>query len=283
VTRPGVAARPSLRGSGVVVTGAGHGIGAALARAFAAEGARVVVNDLDAEAAAALAAEIDGFAVACDAADGAGVARLVDESRRHLGAIDVYCANAGVGPAGGESAPEEVWALAWDVNVMAHVRAARELLPHWLERGDGRFIATVSAAGILTMLGSAPYAVSKHGALAFAEWLSATYRHRGVHVHAVCPQGVRTRMLTDTGGAGDILLAPTAIEPEQVAEAVLRGVRDDTFLILPHPEVADYYAARATDTDRWLGGMNRLQRRIEAPVEHPERVPRSADTATSGA
>ncbi len=147
--------------------------------------------------------------------------------------------------------------------MLAHVRAADLLLPRWLERGSGRFVATVSAAGLLTSLGSAPYAVSKHGAYAFAEWLSATYRHRGLRVHAVCPQGVRTDMLTSAGRMGELLLAPGAIEAGEVAEAVLAGLREERFLILPHPEVADYYAVRATDPDRWIAGMNKLQRGLE--------------------
>ncbi len=255
-----------LSEAGVVVTGAARGIGAALARAFAAEGARVVVNDVDTDGARALAAELGAaaYAVPGDAASEAGAALLVRSARELLGEVDVYCANAGIGPAGTEQAAEEVWALAWDVNVMAHVRAARELIPAWLERGSGCFVATVSAAGLLTMLGSAPYAVSKHGALAFAEWLSATYRHRGVRVHAVCPQGVRTRMLNETGPIGEALLAADAVEPEQVAAAVIDGLRGDRFMILPHAEVAHYYATRAADPDRWLAGMNKLQRGIEA-------------------
>lgn len=253
-----------LSGAGVVVTGAARGIGEAMARAFAAEGARVVVNDLDADAARSLAEEIGVHAVSGDAASEAGVSLLVRSARELLGEVDVYCANAGVGTAGTEQAPEELWARAWDVNVMAHVRAARELLPGWLERGSGCFVATVSAAGLLTMLGSAPYAVSKHGALAFAEWLSATYRHRGIRVHAVCPQGVRTRMLNESGPAGQALLAADAIEPGAVAAAVVDALRGDRFMILPHGEVADYYAARAADPDRWLAGMNKLQRGIEA-------------------
>jgi NAD(P)-dependent dehydrogenase (short-subunit alcohol dehydrogenase family) len=252
----------TVRGAHVVVTGAGGGIGAALARRFAAEGARVVVNDIDAVKAASVADEIGATAVPGDASG------IVAAAREALdGTIDVYCANAGVAPAGGPEADERLWADAWDVNVMAHVRAARELLPDWLERGSGRFVATVSAAGLLTMVGSAPYSVSKHAALAFAEWLSATYRHRGIDVHAVCPQGVRTDMLDVTGSAGDLVLAPTAIEPEQVAEAVLTGIADERFLILPHPEVARYYAARATDTDRWLAGMNRVQRTLEEATD----------------
>lgn len=175
----------------------------------------------------------------------------------------MYCANAGVGSEGSQAAGEAVWALAWDVNVMAHVRAAHELLPDWLERGSGRFVSTVSAAGLLTMIGAAPYSVTKHGAYAFAEWLSLTYRHRGIKVHAICPQGVRTDMLAASGSAGDLVLRPTAIEPADVADALFQGIEEDRFLILPHPEVAGYYQARAADPDRWLHGMNRLQRQWE--------------------
>ncbi|MEU6238342.1 SDR family oxidoreductase [Kitasatospora sp. NPDC047058] len=250
-------------GQGVVVTGAGRGIGAALAGAFAAAGARVVVNDLDAGAARAVAADCGGTALPGDAASAGGLATLVEGSREALGEIDVWCANAGVAPVGGADAPPSAWALAWEVNVLAHVRAAELLLPRWLERGSGRFVATVSAAGLLTMLGSAPYAVSKHGALAFAEWLSATYRHRGLKVHALCPQGVRTDMLTSTGAVGELLMAATALEPEDVADATLAAVREERFLVLPHPEVAEYYRLRAAEPERWIGGMNRLQRDLE--------------------
>ncbi|MEU1289324.1 SDR family oxidoreductase [Kitasatospora sp. NPDC005856] len=246
-----------------MVTGGGRGIGAALARAFAAAGARVVVNDLDAEAARAVAQECAGTALPGDAASPEGLADLVGRARAGIGEIDVWCANAGVAPVGGADAPPAAWASAWEVNVMAHVRAAELLLPRWLERGEGRFLATVSAAGLLTMLGSAPYAVSKHGALAFAEWLSATYRHRGLRVHALCPQGVRTDMLVSTGAVGEALLAPTALDPAAVAEAALDGMRAERFLLLPHPEVADYCRARATEPDRWLAGMNRLQQGLE--------------------
>jgi NAD(P)-dependent dehydrogenase (short-subunit alcohol dehydrogenase family) len=170
-----------------------------------------------------------------------------------------------VGTGGGPEADDAAWELAWDVNVMAHVRAARALLPEWLERGEGRFVSTVSAAGLLTMIGAAPYSVTKHGALAFAEWLSLTYRHRGVRVHAVCPQGVRTSMLDSTGPAGDLVLRPTAIEPEDVAEAVLDGIAAERFLILPHPEVLEFFQRKASDYDRWLAGMRRLQARVEEP------------------
>ncbi|MFD3454096.1 SDR family oxidoreductase [Streptomyces sp. NPDC058691] len=248
----------ALRDARVVVTGAGGGIGAALARRFAAEGARVVVNDLNKSAAEAVAEEIGGI---CLAGDASGV---VGPAREALGGrIDLFCANAGIGSMAGPEAEDEVWQRVWDVNVMAHVRAARELLPEWLERGEGRFVATVSAAGLLTMVGDAPYSVTKHGALAFAEWLAVTYRHRGIRVHAVCPQGVRTDMLRAAGPAGELVLAPGAIEPEDVVEAVLQGIADERFLILPHPDAAGYYAARATDTDHWIGAMNRVQRKLE--------------------
>ncbi len=251
----------TLQGAKVVVTGAGAGIGAALARRFAAQGARVVVNDLDAGRAKAVAEEIDGLAVPGDAS------AIVTDARDALGGtVDVYCANAGVAAGSGEPGDpldERSWALSWDVNVMAHVRAAHALLPDWLERGSGRFVSTVSAAGLLSMVGAAPYAVTKHGAYAFAEWLSLTYRHRGVKVHAICPQGVRTDMLDASGSAGDLVLRPTAIEPDDVADALFRGMEEDRFLILPHPEVAEYYQVRATDPDRWIAGMNRIQRHWE--------------------
>ncbi|MEV0637142.1 SDR family oxidoreductase [Streptomyces sp. NPDC050619] len=252
----------AVRDAGVVVTGAGGGIGAALARRFAAEGARVVVNDLDAGRAKAVAEEIGAIALPGDAS------AIVTEAREALGGtVDVYCANAGVASAGGDAdvpLDEQAWAASWDVNVMAHVRAAHELLPGWLERGSGRFVSTVSAAGLLTMIGAAPYSVTKHGTYAFAEWLSLTYRHRGVKVHAICPQGVRTDMLDATGSAGDFVLRSTAIAPEVVAEALFKGIEEDRFLILPHPEVAKFYQARAADPDRWLTNMNRLQQKWEA-------------------
>ncbi|WP_406492985.1 SDR family oxidoreductase [Streptomyces sp. NBC_00846] len=248
----------TVRGTGVVVTGAGGGIGAALARRFAAEGARVVVNDLDEAGIGPLAEEIGAVAVAGDAS------RIVDAARDALdGTVDIYCANAGLASPGDVFADEEVWAAAWDVNVMAHVRAARALLPHWLERGSGRFVSTASAAGLLTMIGAAPYSVTKHGVVAFAEWLSLTYRHRGVKVHAICPQGVRTDMLTAAGSAGELVLAPGAIEPEAVADALFDAMAEDRFLVLPHPEVAGYYRARTKDTDHWLGNMNHLQQKWE--------------------
>jgi NAD(P)-dependent dehydrogenase (short-subunit alcohol dehydrogenase family) len=254
----------TVAGAGVVVTGAGSGIGAALARRFAAEGARVVVNDIDPAAAAAVAAACGAVAAPGDAATEEGVAALVSAATAALGEIDLFCANAGVARPGGQEAAEPDWDASWQVNVMAHVRAARLLLPAWLERGSGHLICTVSAAGLLTMLGSAPYSVTKHAALAFAEWLSATYRHRGITVQAICPQGVRTPMMTGISPVAELILGDSAITPDVVADAVLAGLADGRFLILPHPEVARMYAGRAADPDRWLGGMNKLQRRVEA-------------------
>ena len=190
------------------------------------------------------------------------MAKLIGAARDALGEIDLFCANAGVATSGGADASEAGWEESWQVNVMAHVRAARLLLPAWLERGSGHLICTVSAAGLLTMLGSAPYSVTKHAALAFAEWLAATHSHQGITVQAVCPQGVRTPMLAASGPGADLLLGDSAITPEAVADAVMAGIATGAFLILPHPEVARMYAGRAADPDRWLHGMNKLQRKV---------------------
>ena len=252
-----------ISGSGVVVTGGGGGIGRAIARRFAADGARVVVNDLDREAATAVAAEIGGLAVPGDAGTERGVEELIKAAAGFLGDIDIYCSNAGTVAGTGPETPDDMWQRAWEVNTLAHVRAARVLLPGWLARGTGTFVVTASAAGLLTMLGAAPYSVTKHAAVGFAEWLAATYAHRGLAVHCVCPQGVRTQMLASSGRPGEVVLADTAIEPEQVADALAAAMAEGRFLVLPHPEVRDYYVLRATDTDRWLRGMSRLQRRID--------------------
>jgi NAD(P)-dependent dehydrogenase (short-subunit alcohol dehydrogenase family) len=254
----------SVADAGVVVTGAGSGIGAALARRLAAEGARVVVNDIDAGAAEAVAASCGATAIGADAASEAGVAALIAGARSQLGEIDLFCANAGVARSGGPESAEADWDACWQVNVMAHVRAARLLIGPWLDRGSGHLICTVSAAGLLSMPGSAPYAVTKHAALAFAEWLALTYSHRGLTVQAICPQGVRTPMLAGSGAAAESLLFDSAIEPETVADATIKGIADGRFLILPHPEVAGMYAGRAAETDRWLRGMNRLQQGLES-------------------
>jgi NAD(P)-dependent dehydrogenase (short-subunit alcohol dehydrogenase family) len=251
-----------LRGSTVVVTGGGAGIGEALARRFAADGARVVVNDIDEAHATRVAHAIGGHAVPCDASTGHGVTRLLAAAREQYGEIDLYCANAGVARGGGPEAPDEAWAISWEVNVMAHVRAARALLPAWVARGRGHFLATVSAAGLLSHVSAAPYAVSKHGALAFAEWLSIAYGDRGITVQALCPQGVRTNMLLGGDDVGNALLLADALPPDKVADTVLEALADGRFLILPHPQVAKFALNRAADRDRWLAGMRRIQSQV---------------------
>jgi len=255
----------------VVVTGAGGGIGAALARRFAAEGAEVVVNDVDQAAAEAVASDIGGLPVPGDAADEQDTRRLIDTAWAELGGIDLFCANAGVLTAGDETTPDDVWTRDWNVNVMSHVYVTRALFPRWLDTNEPkRLVMTVSAAGLLTLLGSAPYAVTKHAALAYAEWLRASYHHRGITVQALCPQGVRTDMLTRgsaRGSASAALLAESALEPDVVAAKVGEALQGDSFLILPHPEVADFYRLRAADPDRWLGGMNKMQRAFEGGAQ----------------
>jgi NAD(P)-dependent dehydrogenase (short-subunit alcohol dehydrogenase family) len=252
-----------LNGKHAVITGAASGIGAALARAFAAEGARVVVADLDEEGARTVADEIGGRAVRVDVSSQQAVESLV-EGAEEAGPIDVFFSNAGVpGPPGGPAeAPPEAWQQTWDVNVMAHVWASRALLPGMLERGDGYLLNTASAAGLLTHVAALQYTVTKHAAVALAEWLSINYADRGVKVSCLCPQAVRTPMMMatveDSSGAS-VLASGDMIEPEQVAEATLDAIREERFLILPHPEVAKYMAVKAGDPERWLAGMRRLR------------------------
>lgn len=250
-----------LDGAGVVVTGAGSGIGRALARRLAAGGARVVVNDLNAEACDAVAAEIGGLSCPGDGASADGVRSLVAKARTHLGQIDAYFANAGI-ETGFDDSPAS-WDRSWTVNVMGSVNAVNELLPEWLEREAGRLVVTASAAGLLTMLGSAPYSVTKHAAVAYAEWLSVTYGDRGITVQCLCPQGVSTPLLP-TGAVGDVVFGDAVITPEQVAEDVIIALHGDEFYILPHPEVAGFYATRATQPERWLRGMRKMQARLAA-------------------
>jgi NAD(P)-dependent dehydrogenase (short-subunit alcohol dehydrogenase family) len=248
-----------LRGRAVVVTGGANGIGRALARRFAKDGARVIVSDIDKAGAELVAAEIGGPAVRADVAHEADVRALVEFAIAQFGAIDLFCSNAGIMIEGGEQVANTDWQRIMSVNVMAHIYAARAVLPAMLERGEGYFLQTVSAAGLLTQIGSAPYSVSKHAALAFAEWLAVTYGDRGIRVSALCPQGVRTNMLLGAeSGEGAFLLAG-ALEPEFVADEVVKGIREEKFLILPHPEVAEYFRRKANDYDRWLRGMRRLQ------------------------
>jgi NAD(P)-dependent dehydrogenase (short-subunit alcohol dehydrogenase family) len=252
-----------LNHSVAVVTGGANGIGRALCERFAAEGARVVIADVDLANARELERRTGGVAIEADVAREADVQRLVQETTRRFGGIDLFCSNAGVGVDGGPEAPDHSWRRSWEVNVMAHVYAARAVLPQMLERKRGYLLQTISAAGLLTQLGSAPYAVTKHAALAFAEWLAITYGDQGVRVSALCPQGVRTNMLLKAEFGGGAFLLEGALEPAQVAEAVVQGLLEERFLILPHPEVAEYFRRKANDYDRWLRGMRRLQASVQ--------------------
>ena len=248
-----------LAGTIVVVTGGGNGIGRALCRRFARElAAVVVVADIDAASARRVAAEFGGHAVAVDVSREADVVDLVNEVHDRYDRIDLFCSNAGIAVHGGFETPNDQWQRCWDVNVMAHVYAARAVVPMMVAQGGGYLLQTVSAAGLLTHPHSATYAATKSAALAFAEWLSIAYGNRGIKVSALCPQGVKTSMLKRAEESTGRFLADGALEPEQVADDVVRGLEQERFLILPHAEVAEYVRRKAADPDRWLRGMRRL-------------------------
>lgn len=250
-----------VRGKIVVVTGAGGGIGAALARAFAAEGAAsVAVVDRDGDAAAAVAAGLDGRGVALTADLGVEdeVHRVADAVEADLGPVDLWCSNAGILVIGGVGMPTAEWRRIIDINVMAHVWAADAMVPRMVARGGGWLLHTASAAGLLTQIGSAPYSVTKHAAVAFAEWLAITYGDQGLGVAVLCPQAVATAM-TDGIDGGGVAGVDGMLSADAVADAAVAGLRDERFLILPHPEVAEYEQRRAADHDRWIRGMRRLQ------------------------
>lgn len=262
-----------LAGKVTIVTGAGNGIGRALARRFSAEGARAVaVADQDADAARAVADELGAeraFALGVNVGREKDVQALVAATEERFGPVDLFFSNAGIGGGGGVEAPDAEWERIWNVNVMAHVYAARAVLPSMLERGEGYLASTASAAGLLTQIGNAPYSVTKHAAVALAEWIAVTHGDAGIKVSCLCPQGVRTKMLLDGAEQGDVgaqvvLAAAGTLEPEDVAEAVVAGLREERFLILPHPEVAEYSRRKAEDPDRWLAGMRRLQARVRS-------------------
>ena len=261
----------------IVITGGASGIGAALARRFAEEGpANLVLADRDLDGARAVAQAVaPGVSGQCVprqldvGRDGANEA-LVADVENNVGPIDLFVANAGIATGASEQADDGVWGSIWDINTMAHVRAARALVPLWLERGGGYLLTTASAAGLLTNLGDAPYTVTKAAAVAFAEWISITYGDRGIKVSCLCPQGVRTPLLfppgedgEDTPLAADVVRSMNIIEPEEVAETVLAGLADERFLILPHEEVGRYAAHKGTDRERWMAGMRKLQASLE--------------------
>jgi NAD(P)-dependent dehydrogenase (short-subunit alcohol dehydrogenase family) len=256
-----------LRGKVALVTGGANGIGRALCERFAAEGAAgVAVVDLDGDRAGEVAAGIGDRALglAADVSVEADLVTAVRATEERFGPIDLLVCNAGIGAMAGVDAPDEVWQRMWDVNVMAHVRAVRAVLPSMLARGEGYVLTTASAAGLLTQIGDAPYSVTKHAAVALAEWLAITHGDEGLKVSCLCPQGVDTDLLrAATGGvSGDVVTAQGVITPEEVADAVIDGLHDERFLILPHPEVATYVGRKAGDPDRWIAGMRKLQRRI---------------------
>ncbi len=247
-----------LAGRNIVVTGGAHGIGRALCRRFAAEGAaRITTVDVDLEGAERVADEVSGRARQVDVSDRSAIESLVKEVESEDGPIDLFVSNAGIAVAGGAEVDPADWQRIWEINVMAHVHAAHAVLPSMLERGEGYLLNTCSAAGLLSQIGSAPYAVTKHAAVAFAEWLSITYGSRGIRVSALCPQAVRTAMTAgqEDGGVAGV---DGMIEPEELAETTVAGLREERFLILPHETVRTYYARKGQDIDRWLAGMRRL-------------------------
>jgi NAD(P)-dependent dehydrogenase (short-subunit alcohol dehydrogenase family) len=255
-----------LAGKNVIITGAAGGIGSALARRFFAEGARLCLSDQAGRLPSVPAGQLpDGagtLAVPADVTVEDEVRTLVATAERELGPVDLFCANAGIATGQGLSAADADWAAAWSVNVLSHVYAARAVLPGMLNRGEGYLLHTCSAAGLLTGPGDAPYTVTKHAAVGFAEWLAVTYGGAGITVSALCPQGVRTPMLASGLAAGEpsakaVAAAGPILEPDQVADAVVAGLAAERFLILPHPEVAEYQRRKAADPDRWLAGIRR--------------------------
>jgi NAD(P)-dependent dehydrogenase (short-subunit alcohol dehydrogenase family) len=251
-----------VRDKVVVVTGAARGIGEALVRRFYKEGARAVVAaDLDGAGAEKVAGDTGGFGMRVDVGREVDIQKLVAETIERYGQIDLFCSNAGVFIPGGIDAPDADWLKMRDIHLLAHVYAARAVLPGMLARGDGYLLQTVSAAGLLTSLESVVYAVTKHAALGLAEWLSMTYGDAGIRVSALCPQGVRTDMLMQDPNN---FLVEGSVSVEQVADSVIEGLAAEKFLILPHPEVAEYFRRKATDHDRWLRGMRRLRTEVMA-------------------
>lgn len=251
-----------IRDKIVVITGGASGIGAALARRFHAEGARgIALADLQAGPLTAVAGEIGGLAIPCDVAREADVQALVARVEAELGPIDVFCSNAGIARLGDEDAPNDEWQLNWDIHVMAHVYAVRAVAPGMVARGGGYLVHTASAAGLLSHVQSATYAVTKHACVAFAEWVAIKYRPHGIRVSVLAPQAVRTPMIERADGA-EVARQDGTIEPEELAACVVQSMAREEFLILPHPVVREYLVRKATDVDRWLAGMARWRERV---------------------
>ncbi|MDP6704763.1 MAG: SDR family oxidoreductase [Alphaproteobacteria bacterium] len=251
-----------LEGKTAVVTGAASGIGRALARRIMAEGAKAVaVADLQEAPLNEVAAETGGLAVVTDVAKEADIRHLVERTESELGPIDVFCSNAGIAEIGSETAPDEDWQRNWDIHLMAHVYAARAVVPGMIERGGGYLVNTASAAGLLTHVYSATYSVTKHAAVAFAEYLSIAHGNQGIRVSVLCPQAVRTAMTQ--GREAGVASVDGMIEPEELADSVIETMDREAFLILPHPQVLEYMQRKTNDYDRWLGGMRRLRGSFE--------------------
>jgi NAD(P)-dependent dehydrogenase (short-subunit alcohol dehydrogenase family) len=252
-----------VTGRVIVVTGAARGIGRALATRFAqAKADAVIAADVDLDGVSAMAREIHATPVRCDVSREADVKELVERVEAEHGRIDIFCSNAGIAVGGGPETPTDQWQRIWDVNLMSHVFVARHALPGMLKRHEGYLLGTVSAAGLLNHVFAAPYGVTKAAALSLFEWLAIAHGDEGIRVSCLCPQGVKTDMLAAERRLGLDFLTAHALEPEAVAEIVLQGLRDERFLILPHPEVADYFRRKADDYDRWLKGMRRLRANI---------------------
>ncbi len=253
----------TVSGKIVVITGAARGIGHALAVRFVQEKAKhVVVSDIDRDALAQVSASIGASPYVADVSVEDQVSGLIADTEARWGPIDLFCSNAGISHPGGPEVSNEALEHVFDVNYRSHLYAARSLVPKMTARGRGYLLHTASAAGLLTQIGSLAYAVTKHAAVALAEWLSVTYGEQGLKVSVLCPQGVRTRLLLGEDGDRNNFLTPGAIEPSAVADAVIEGLSEERFLILPHPEVAEYMRRKASDYDRWLRGMRRLQARV---------------------
>jgi NAD(P)-dependent dehydrogenase (short-subunit alcohol dehydrogenase family) len=254
----------------VVITGGGGGIGSAMAQRFAAEGAKVVVSDLDGDAAVKVAEGFGGLGLMCDVTSQESIAQMVAKTEEYYGDIDLFCNNAGVAFGDGEhavAAPDKAWEINWQVNVMSHVYAARVLLPKWLERGHGYFLQTVSAAGLLAQPGDAAYTATKHAALGFAESLAIAHGEAGIKVSAICPQYVATKMVGIKNGE-DYSNLPGVITPEKAMDSVIAGLETEQFLILTHPEVETFWKNKLENYDRWLGGMRKVQRK-QYGDQHP--------------
>ena len=247
-----------VRDKVVVVTGAANGIGRALAKRFSEEGAgKIIIADLDEQGLKRVETETGAESFKTDVAIEADIKQLINSCERKYGGIDLLCNNAGIGVNGGPEVPNEDWQKIWEINVMAHVYAARAAIPGMLRRGSGYILNTASAAGLLSQIGSAPYAVTKHAAVSFAEWLAITYGDRGLKVSVLCPQAVRTAMTADDPDG--VASVDGMIEPEQVSEAVVTTLKNESFLVLPHPKVLDYIQRKSGDYDRWIEGMKKLQ------------------------